>query len=121
MKIILAILITLILSGCYTQLHIVKTSPQNSPTTTPIKYIHSQTPYIFYHPSTVVYYPLYHQHTNIIVVNPQPQKLIQQPRSSGVSKPSTVQSQQPRSSRVSSRNESKPSQNTERTQRNRDN
>jgi len=123
MKIILVILITLILSGCYTQLHIVKTSPQpqNSPTTTPIKYTHVQTPYIFYHPSTVIYYPPYRPHTNIIVVTPQPQKVTQQPRSSGVSRPSTVQPQQPRPSRVNNRKESRPSQNTGRTQRTGDN
>jgi len=102
MKIILVILITLILSGCYTQLHIIETSPQpqNSPTTTPIKYVHLQTHYIYYHPSTVIYYPIYRPHTNIIVITPLQQKITQQPRLSGVSR---------------------PSQNTERTQRNRNN
>jgi hypothetical protein len=102
MKIILTILTAFILSGCYTQLHIVETSPNTQVLhrTNAIIHVHSQTPYIYYHPSTVIYYPPYRTHTTIIVVTPQPNKVIQQPRSSGVSR---------------------TSQNTERTQRNRNN
>jgi len=91
MKIILAILTALILSGCYTQLHIVE-SPQTtriSPTTTSIIYTYPRTSYIYYHPYTVIYHPIYRPHTNIIVVT-QP-RVIQQPRSSGVSRSSTTE------------------------------
>jgi hypothetical protein len=92
MKTLLAILVTLILSGCYTQLHIVE-SPQTtqiSPTTTPIIYTYTRRPYIYYYPPTVIYHSIYRSHTNIIVVTPKPPRTTQQPRSSGINRPSTT-------------------------------
>lgn len=102
-QIILSLFILLFLSGCYTQLHIVESpqATQISPTTTSIVYTYIRTPYIYYHPPMVIYHPIYRPQTNIIVVTPQPPRTNQQPRSSGINRPSTTERRPSTTSRTS--------------------